>query len=146
MVMRVYKHTSSRYTTYGNTPLVPRGQVLEIDGHSELAISMSIHGDKYADWIDIEDYQGEISIKGRHVHEIISSILRFSSPIMRKHYRNLLDITEVATGDNKRDESSFSDADISFEKRRREREEKWNKKRSKKIRQFKLEMIREDRK
>ena len=42
---------------------------------------------------------------------------------MRKHYRNLLDITEVATGENKRDESSFSDADISFEKSRRDRKE-----------------------
>ena len=129
MVMRVYKHR------------VGNKKVFEIDGHKEVAINMSINGEAYRDWIDIEHRIGTISIKGGHVHDIISSILRFSSSTMRKHYRELLDMTDIVTGSKRLQDSDFSDADVSYEERRRKNEIEWNKKQSEDIRQFKLERI-----
>lgn len=101
----------------------------EVDGRSELAISMSIDGsDRYRDWLCIEHYAGNISLKGNHVHDLISSIIRFSTPKMRKHYRNLLNITDAVTGHTSKDISKFSEFQIKSEKETRKRHERFNNK------------------
>ena len=131
MVMRVHKHRKGR--NYGGT--VPQGQVLEIKGRSELAIHMSINGThRYNDWISLEDYEGEVFIKGNHVHDLVSSILRYSSPYMRKLYKELLDITDVVTHYKSNDEYNFHSSQIEAEKTKRKHEIKYNQNKSNKIR------------
>jgi hypothetical protein len=129
--MRVHKHRNGR--NYGGS--VPQGQVLEIKGRSELAINMSISGThRYDDWISLEDYEGEVFIKGNHVHDLVSSILRYSSPYMRKLYKELLDITDVVTNHKDNDKYNFDISQIEAEKRKRKHETKYNKNKSNDIR------------
>jgi len=131
MVMRVHKHRKGR--NFGGS--VPQGQVLEIKGRSELAINMSISGThRYNDWISLEDYEGEVFIKGNHVHDLVSSILRYSSPYMRKLYKELLDITDVATHHKANDKYNFDSYQIEAEKRKRKHETKYNQNKSNEIR------------
>ena len=131
MVMRVHKHRNGR--NYGGS--VSQGQVLEINGRSELAINMSISGtQRYNDWISLEDYEGEVFIKGNHVHDLVSSILRYSSPYMRKLYKELLDITDVVTNHKANDKYNFDISQIEAEKRKRKNETKYNQNKSNDIR------------
>ena len=133
MVMRVHKHRKGR--NYGGS--VSQGQVLEIKGRSELAINMSISGTyRYNDWISLEDYEGEVFIKGNHVHDLVSSLLRYSSPYMRKLYKELLDITDVATHHKANDKYNFDSSQIEAEKRKRKHETKYNQNKSDKIRRI----------
>ena len=96
---------------------------------------MSISGThRYDDWISLEDYEGEVFIKGNHVHDLVSSILRYSSPYMRKLYKELLDITDVVTNHKANDKYNFDISQIEAEKRKRKHETKYNKNKSNDIR------------
>jgi hypothetical protein len=133
MVMRVHRHRASR--SFGNKPpRLPQGEVLEINGRSELAINMSISGtNRYTDWVCLGDDEGEVYIQGNHVHDLISSILRFSEPYMRKLYRELLDMTDVVTGHASKDQYKFDNSQIESAKRRRKDLEKFNAERKRKL-------------
>ena len=113
MVMRV--HSNSPRTSW------------DVNGRESLAISKSIDGsERYRDWLVIEHYAGSVSFKGNHVHDLISSIIRFSTPNMRKHYRNLLNITDKVTGKTSKDIHKFSEFQIKCEKGNREHQQKFN--------------------
>ena len=72
MVTRVHKHVRDRFT--------PRGPVVKIEGRIPLNVQVSITGQElYGDWISIEDTESSIFLKGNHVHELITTILRFST-------------------------------------------------------------------
>ena len=131
MVTRVYKNRKSRYEF--SSELVPKGQVLEIKGRQEISVQIGISGIKYADWISINDYEGSIELKGNHVHELVTAILRFSSKRMRDTYRQLLDITDIVTKSSPYQQESFDSFQITQEKCRRKSEKEWNKKQEIKI-------------
>ena len=72
MVTRVHKHVRDRFA--------PRGPVVKIEGRIPLNVQVSITGQElYGDWISIEDTESSIFLKGNHVHELITTILRFST-------------------------------------------------------------------
>jgi hypothetical protein len=95
---------------------------------------MSISGtNRYTDWVCLGDDEGEVYIQGNHVHDLISSILRFSTPYMRKLYRELLDMTDVVTGHASKDQYKFDNSQIESAKRRRKDLEKFNAERKRKL-------------
>tara|TARA_R100000306_G_C4337030_1_gene123278 strand:+ start:132 stop:494 length:363 start_codon:yes stop_codon:yes gene_type:complete len=110
-----------------------KGQVLEIKGRQELVVQVGINGTNYTDWISIRGYEGSIELKGNHVHELITAILRFSSEKMRDNYRQLLDITDVITGSEPHKQEPFENFQIEQEILRRKNEKKWNVRRIKQL-------------
>ena len=129
MVTRVHKNRTSRYRYNSDTwsKTVPKGQVLEMGGRSELIVQVGIDGTQYKDWISIKNYEGSIEFTGNHVHELVTAILRFSSKGMRDKYKTLLTLTDHATGSKPYQPEPFTDFDIKWEKERRKNEKEWNK-------------------
>ena len=110
-----------------------KGQVLEMQGRQDLVVQVGIDGTQYTDWISITGYEGSIELKGNHVHELITAILRFSSKKMRDNYRELLNITDVVTKNEPYKQEPFENFQITHEIRKRENEKKWNIKRLKQL-------------
>jgi len=135
MVTRVHKNRKSKYDL-NSKELVPKGQVLEIEGRQEVCVQVGIDGIQYKDWISIRDYEGSIKLKGNHVHELVTAILRFSSKRMRDNYRQLLDMTDVVTGSAPYKQESFDGFQIEQERLRRKSEKEWNEKMERKISHF----------
>jgi hypothetical protein len=137
MVTRVHKHREDRFS--------PEGQILEIEGREELSISVGINGQRYEDWISIDSYEGSVELKGCHVDELITTILRFSSNRMRNHYKEFLDVVNLSTNNPLHHPQPFHPYDVKHEKRRRKCIQEWTDKREKDIQQYRMERWEEDR-
>ena len=130
MVTRVHKHREDRFS--------PEGQILEIGGRESLSISVGINGQRYEDWISIDSYEGSVKLKGCHVDELITTILRFSSNRMRNHYKEFLDVVNLSTNNPLHHPKPFHPYDIKHEKSRRECIQEWTDKREKDIQQYRM--------
>jgi hypothetical protein len=135
MVTRVHKHR--KYWQNND------GKVLEIEGRQELSIGVSITGQRYEDWININSYEGEITIKGCHVEDLVNTILRFSSRKMRNHYKEMLDVIDLSNDNPLHQPKPFHPYDVECEKERKEHIKEWTNKREKDINQYLLEMSEE---
>jgi len=137
MVTRVHKHVRDRFA--------PRGPVVKIEGRIPLNVQVSITGQElYGDWISIEDTESSIFLKGNHVHELITTILRFFTKKMRDNYRALLDMTDIVTN-NTPYQKSFDDYQVRCEERTRKHEEKFSEKREKDIHECRMALWKLDR-
>jgi len=104
--------------------IADKGQECRIDiliGNSRLA---------YGDTIAIKTYAGTVKINGNHVHELMKSILRFSSRNMLETWIRFALLTNKAAGrrdiDLDTDYFDFDEWQVKEEKDSREWETKWN--------------------
>jgi len=84
----------------------------------------------YGDSIAIMTHSGTVRISGNHVHELMKSILRFSSRDMLECWIHFALVTNQAAGrkeiDLNGDRLSFDKGDVDWEKENREREINFN--------------------
>lgn len=84
----------------------------------------------YDDTIKITTHSGTVKINGNHVHEMMKSIIRFSSRDMLETWIRFALLTNQAAGrkeiDLNGDRFSFEEYHVDKEKRDREREIEWN--------------------
>lgn len=115
----------------------PRGhKVTELltiaDKGKECRIDISIGTSRlaYGDSINIMTHNGSVEINGNHVHELMKSILRFSSREMLETWIRFALLTNRAAErrdiDLSTDFFDLEEWDIEYEKENREREVEWN--------------------
>ena len=104
--------------------IADKGQECRIDvsvGESRLA---------YGDSISIKTYEGTVRINGNHVHELMKSVLRFSSREMLETWIRFALLTNKAAGRRDinlgTDYFDFDEWQLEQEKEDREWETKWN--------------------
>jgi len=104
--------------------IADKGQECRIDvsvGESSLA---------YGDSISIKTHAGTVRINGNHVHELMKSVLRFSSREMLETWIRFALLTNKAAGrkviDLDTDYFDFDEWQVEQEKEDREWETKWN--------------------
>jgi hypothetical protein len=119
--------TIKAQSNYGNQDILTiadKGQECRID------VDVGRKVGSYSDTINIITYNGDISISGKHVHELMRSILRFSSPRMLQIWIRFALLTNKAAGnkdiDFTLDYFDFDDYDIEHEQDMRKIEMEWN--------------------
>jgi len=85
---------------------------------------------RYGDSIKIQTHDGIVQITGNHVHELMKSILRFSSKEMLETWIRFALTTNKASDDRDIDLSTdfyeIDKYDVEYEQRQRENEIEWN--------------------
>lgn len=93
-------------------------------------VNIGRYAGAYSDSIDILTYNGHVSITGNHVHELMKSVLRFSSRSMLKEWIRFALLTNKAAGQDDIDLTSdfFAQSDyaIAYEGRQRRNEKEFN--------------------
>jgi len=85
---------------------------------------------RYGDSVAIYTHEGSITFTGNHVHELMKSILRFSSKEMLETWIRFALTTNKASDDPNIDLSTdyydISDYSVEYEREMRENEIEWN--------------------
>ena len=118
--------TRSAYGHKGTYEIAGKGQECRID------VAVGNTRSYYDDKINILTHHGDVWISGNHVHELMKSILRFSSPKMLETWIRFALLTNKADGrkdiDLASDYFDLCEWDINAEKFDRNRELEWNNK------------------
>ena len=120
--------------TYTNLPIREYEPIVIADKGKECRIDIDIGTSRlaYGDSIDIMTHDGSVRISGNHVHELMKSILRFSSRDMLKLWIHFALVTNKAAGrkdiDLKTDYFDVTKWQEEEEKEMRDWEEEWNSK------------------
>jgi len=100
--------------------------VVKVAGKDSFIIDVNINGSRYEDWISLDTHKGTIYLKGVHVLDLWETILRYSSPRMRKCFQHLLTLTSYVKGEKPFEPLKPSQYDIESERNQRKHYKKWN--------------------